>query len=698
VETSQRQSALLGSALSYMGRGWGIIDLPPGTKNPGRPGWQNERYDEETIRRRVSSGPRNLSVLLGEPSGGLVDVDLDCPEARMLAGRFLPPTGACFGRASSQRSHLLYVVDPVPEYERFVDPEAPDEDRATLLELRSGGQHTIFPPSMHPSGESIEWEQEGEPASLAGDELLGAVSKLAAASLLARHWHPKGQRHEQSLTLAGGLLRGGFTEEEAARFVECVAWAAGDEEWRTRSKDVATTAKKLEKGRPVVGWPKLGKLMGTEVVGRLREWLGMGGAGGYKPTDDELSDRWLARSADERAYGLGTWMRYGEGMWEPLAEAVVQREIMDILRAAKVEKIRPTASLLRSVETLSRIAVTVPDEKWDADPDVLVCANGTLHIPTGDLREHDPEHHATSAVPYEYDLSAEAPAWERFLREVAGVDVAPFLQEFAGYALTTDTSHELALWLYGPPGGGRSTFLAGLGAMLGPRAGLLGLSEIQRNRFALADIPGKTLLTATEQPAGYLRTSHVLNALISGEPIQVEKKYRDPFVLVPRAKIAWAMNELPRVGSASDGLFRRVKVLHFEGIPEEERDPAVKSAIEGEGAGILNWALVGLDRLRERGRFEVPDAVKDATAHWQETNDVPALFVAEVCTVDEERRTTGRNLYIEYTSWCESNGHKPKSSTSVSEDWQRLGFERKRIQGKTYYVGLSVPMDNRPPY
>src|SRR5215211_2585725 len=190
-----------------MGRGWEIIDLPSGTKNPGRPGWQNERYDEETIRRRVSGGPRNLSVLLGEPSGGLVDVDLDCPEARKLAGRFLPPTGACFGRASSPRSHLLYVVDPVPEYERFVDPEAyvvdpvpeyerfvdpeaQDENRATLVELRSGGQHTVFPPSTHPSGEAIEWDREGEPARLTGEELIGAVGRLAAASLLARHWSP----------------------------------------------------------------------------------------------------------------------------------------------------------------------------------------------------------------------------------------------------------------------------------------------------------------------------------------------------------------------------------------------------------------------------------------------------------------------------------------------------------------------------
>jgi putative DNA primase/helicase len=511
-----------------------------------------------------------------------------------------------------------------------------------------------------------------------------------------RHWGSTGRRHDQSLALAGGLLRGGFSEVEAESFIAVVARAAGDDEWQARTKNVATTAKKLEEGKRIQGWPTLGKLMGEALVERVCDWLGVERSG--KPTDDELSDRWLARSADERAYGLGTWMRYGEGVWEPLAEAVVQRENMDVLRAAKAEKIRPTASLLRSVETLSRIAVTIPDGEWDADPDVLVCANGTLHIPTGELRDHDPENHATSAVPYEYDPSAEAPTWERFLREVTGEDVAPFLQEFAGYALTTDTSHELALWLYGPPGGGRSTFLAGLGAMLGPRAGLLGLSEIQRNRFALADIPGKTLLTATEQPAGYLRTSHVLNALISGEPIQVEKKYRDPFVLLPRAKIAWAMNELPRVGSASDGLFRRVKVLHFEGIPEGERNPAVKTAIEGEGSGILIWALEGLERLRERGRFEVPDAVKEATAHWQETNDVPALFIAEECTVGEGERVGGRDLYRDYTLWCERNGHKPKSSTSVSEDWQRLGFERKRIKGKTYYLGLSVSSDHWPSF
>src|SRR5690606_32784070 len=51
----------------------------------------------------------NVGVRLGEPSGWLVDVDLDCAEAIALAPMFLPPT-ATFGRLSKPRSHWLYIA------------------------------------------------------------------------------------------------------------------------------------------------------------------------------------------------------------------------------------------------------------------------------------------------------------------------------------------------------------------------------------------------------------------------------------------------------------------------------------------------------------------------------------------------------------------------------------------------------------
>jgi putative DNA primase/helicase len=406
------------------------------------------------------------------------------------------------------------------------------------------------------------------------------------------------------------------------------------------------------------------------------------------PTHDELRDRWIEGNP-HHAHGLGEWRQYEDGIWSAVSETSVKAKISNVIETAKPEGIKPTASILASVAELTRIKVFVPDERWDADPDILVCKNGSLRVSTGELSEHRPGHYATSAVPYEYDPDIRPVIWDYFLRSTIPA-AANFLQEFAGYALTNEMSHELAVWLYGPPGSGKSTFIAGLQAMLGHRAGILGLADLERSRFTLAGLPGKTLVVASEQPSSYLASTNTLNAIISGEPIQVERKYHDPFTVTPRAKVCWAMNELPRVADANSGLFRRVKVVGFPALAEEERDPKIKHVIEQEGAGILNWALEGLWRLKKRGHFEVPAGVEDATKQFRENNDVPALFVEDRCVRDVGSEVAAAKLYREYKYWCEENGHRPQSSTRVAADWQRLGFERKRTMSGTVYQGLRV--------
>jgi putative DNA primase/helicase len=406
------------------------------------------------------------------------------------------------------------------------------------------------------------------------------------------------------------------------------------------------------------------------------------------PTHDELRDRWIEGNP-HHAHGLGEWRQYEDGIWSAVSETSVKAKISNVIETAKPEGIKPTASILASVAELTRIKVFVPDERWDADPDILVCKNGSLRVSTGELSEHRPGHYATSAVPYEYDPDIRPVIWDYFLRSTIPA-AANFLQEFAGYALTNEMSHELAVWLYGPPGSGKSTFIAGLQAMLGHRAGILGLADLERSRFTLAGLPGKTLVVASEQPSSYLASTNTLNAIISGEPIQVERKYHDPFTVTPRAKVCWAMNELPRVADANSGLFRRVKVVGFPALAEEERDPKIKHAIEQEGAGILNWAIEGLWRLKKRGHFEVPAGVEDATKQFRENNDVPALFVEDRCVQSIDSEIAAAKLYREYKYWCEENGHRPQSSTRVAADWQRLGFERKRTMSGTIYQGLSV--------
>ena len=400
-----------------------------------------------------------------------------------------------------------------------------------------------------------------------------------------------------------------------------------------------------------------------------------------KPTDDDLAEQWLKLHPDSM-FGLGSMRRYRYGVWEALPDNLFERELLEVLQANKGRGIRPTSRLLASVKKLAQVKASLPDYVWDADPNILVCANGTLELDldTMTLREHCRADYATTAIPHPYIPDATAPTLEHVLNTTVP-EAAGLIQEFAGYALTTDTSHELALWFCGPSGSGKSTIILALQTMLGPRCGVLGLADIERSNFALSDIPGRTLLISTEQPALYVRASHKLNALISGEVLRVEKKYADPFCVKPAAKVLWASNEMPRL-DPGDGLFRRVKVIRFT-KPAFTPDPGVKQRIAREGAGILAWALEGLRRLRERGHFAIPPCVEEASQQFQKKNDVPAAFVEECCDTGPDCKANADELYRAYKTWCEENGHRPQSSTALAEEWARLGFERYRIDRKS---------------
>ncbi len=96
-----------------------------------------------------------------------------------------------------------------------------------LIELRSTGCQTIAPPSVHPSGEVVRWELDGEPGVVSGPELLRAVKKVASAALLIRHWAGEGQRDEAAKDLAGLLMRVGWAEERGRRLRQAGGAAGG---------------------------------------------------------------------------------------------------------------------------------------------------------------------------------------------------------------------------------------------------------------------------------------------------------------------------------------------------------------------------------------------------------------------------------------------------------------------------------------
>ena len=265
---SQKDKAIIKFAKKYIQRGWSPIPIPYMSKCPKIKEWQNLRITLEEVHRFFNTKPMNVGVLCGEPSGGLIDVDLDSKEAVSLADEFLPKTHCIFGRPSKPRSHRIYLIISNPNYQKFNDPQG-----GAILEIRSTKCQTVFPPSIHPSGEEIMFYEEGNPLVIEED-LFSSVKKLAAAALLAKYWPASGTRQEAALALCGGLLGMGWTEAATTRFIQSVTVEAGDEEVRMRLTCANSTQKRLNAARTTTGWKHLSTLMDRKVVEKVRNWLG----------------------------------------------------------------------------------------------------------------------------------------------------------------------------------------------------------------------------------------------------------------------------------------------------------------------------------------------------------------------------------------------------------------------------------------
>jgi hypothetical protein len=250
------------------------------TANRARDNWVELRPTPEDIDGLFpQEQASNVGLLLGEPSHGLTDVDLDCPQAVAAADVLLPKTGWVSGRAGATRSHRFYRVANPPEK---AQDKYTDLDRKCLLELRSTGGQTVVPPSVWQDAENPEkteavvWHEFTHPADVDLAELIVAVRSVAAATLLARHWPTKGSRHDARLALSGALTRAGWSEERVMNFVRAVTIAAGNRGIRDAEAVAESAANRLDNGKNAWGWPKLEELLGEQgkaVCRRVREWL-----------------------------------------------------------------------------------------------------------------------------------------------------------------------------------------------------------------------------------------------------------------------------------------------------------------------------------------------------------------------------------------------------------------------------------------
>src|SRR5829696_4006467 len=342
------------AAERYMRAGLAVIPIPAGEKNPNRPGWQNERHALDDIPRLWNNG-QNIGVLTGEPSGWLVDVDLDCPAALKIAGRFLDPTRTS-GRGGAQDSHWWYRCEGI----RSITFE--DQDGETILEIRSSGRQTVIAPSLHPSGDRYLWSDNGvEVCPAAAGDLLRRCRELATAALVARVL-PSGGRHRFGLALAGFLLRRGLEPETTEKIMHAAWDAAGFSTERARREahdDIAAivedTVEGLEEGTEISGGPTLDELRSglPRKISRFWRWNGRspdhpppaaeraerGDPGRFNLTDLGNAERLVARHGNDLLYChlWNKWLVWDGQRWEIDASGEVERKAVETVSTIYAE-------------------------------------------------------------------------------------------------------------------------------------------------------------------------------------------------------------------------------------------------------------------------------------------------------------------------------------------------------------------------
>jgi Bifunctional DNA primase/polymerase, N-terminal len=190
-----------------------------------------------------------------------VDIDIDDKEALTLADVFLPRTGMEFGRKSKPRSHRIYRCQDAGKTKRL-------QGRGrVIVELRGNGGQTMFPPSVHPSGEGVEFSKADKPAEADWNDLEAKVIELAIATEIAPFYR-EGSRHDIAYALSGFLRRCNWPQERTEQFIEGLATAFRDND----TNDRVQAAKDAYAATNPVGRSKLSDLIDDEFTACAGKW------------------------------------------------------------------------------------------------------------------------------------------------------------------------------------------------------------------------------------------------------------------------------------------------------------------------------------------------------------------------------------------------------------------------------------------
>lgn len=399
-------------------------------------------------------------------------------------------------------------------------------------------------------------------------------------------------------------------------------------------------------------------------------------------TKDGLHTLWRYR---------GTFWKWTGSYYQMIEDETLQAHIYEFLDKAerctdggRSIPFKPMIDNVKEVKS-AMIAICQLDEHLEAPAwlsstkqppavEFFACANGLLHLPSGNVWLPTPDYFCLNASTVVYDAKAPTPTkFHTFLGQLFSKDQEAInsLQDWFGYTLSPDTSQQKLLCIIGPRRSGKGTLmrilyrlLGGARSVAGPTMNSLGDS------FGLEPLIGKSLAIISDLRIGRRTDKAVIVERIlsiTGEDaLTVGRKYRKAWTGKLPTRLVIITNELFGLPEGSGAFVARFILLKLVNSFLGKEDPKLTDKLTTELSGILNWAIAGYRRINKRGYFTQPKSGKEAVENIETLSAPIKLFIRDECEIGPTKTVTVDKLYSRWKTWCSNNaGIKDPGS----KDW-----------------------------
>ncbi|WP_243366459.1 DNA primase family protein [Fundidesulfovibrio soli] len=341
--------------------------------------------------------------------------------------------------------------------------------------------------------------------------------------------------------------------------------------------------------------------------------------------------------------------------------------------------------------------ISVSQDELDNNPYLLGVQNGTLDLVTGIRRPSTPEDLITQYVRVKYDPEATCPGWEKFIDQVTcgQKDLANYIQENLGYALSGSVQEQQMIVFTGKGKNGKSTLVDVILEVMGDYgkttpAHTLMKSESRAIRNDIARLRGARFVSAVEINTGKHLDEALVKRLTGGDKMTARFIGREYFEFVPQAKFFLAVNTLPEVSGADDGIYRRIRIIPFDlSVSEDEVNKGLAEELKQEKAGILAWAVRGFKHWHANGKLTEPACVRDASRDFRSVMDTIGSFIEDECERDKSKRVPKGLLFSEYQKWASRACIEPVSMKKFGILIRQQGFKEQKSDGIRFWQGIT---------